>query len=110
MAGTAPQSQERLVLLSQQISHDSEPFRIERLSADGFDCATVPILRVALIAFFAVEVSMYPRTLDAFILLSGFVRSSPIALCIPPQSGERVREFGWWLVRGERLAEIVEGH
>ncbi len=44
---------------------------------------------------------MHPRTLDPFVLLSGFVRSLPVALAIPPQSGERVREFGWRVGRGE---------
>ena len=57
--------------------------------------------RVALIAFFAVEVGMHPRTLDAFVLLGGFVCSRPIAFAIPPESGEGVREFRWRLGRGE---------
>jgi len=44
----------------------------------------LPVRRVALVAFLAVKIGMYPRTLDAFVLLSGFVRSCPIALAIPP--------------------------
>ena len=40
---------------------------------------------------------MNPRSLDAFVLLSGFVRPRPIALGIPPQPGECVRESGWRL-------------
>ena len=47
------------------------------------------------------QVGVHPRTLDAFVLLSGFVRSRPIALGIPPESGEGVRESGWRLGRGE---------
>jgi hypothetical protein len=39
--------------LSQQISRDGEPFRIERFSANGFACPTVPIGCVVLIAFLA---------------------------------------------------------
>jgi hypothetical protein len=38
------------------------------------------------------------------------VRSIPISLGIPPQSGERVRESGWRHGRGERLAKTVQGH
>ena len=53
---------------------------------------------------------MYPRAIDSFVLLGGFVRSRPIALGIPPQSGEGVRESGWWLGRGKGLAKFVQGH
>jgi len=53
------------------------------------------VFSIAVIALLAVQVRMHPRTLDPFVLLSGFVRSLPVALAIPPQSGERVREFGW---------------
>ena len=35
-----------------------------------------------------------------FILLRGFMRPIPIALGIPPQPGERVRESGWRLGDG----------
>ena len=38
------------------------------------------------------------------------VRSRPIALGIPPQPGEGVRESGWRLGRGEGLAKFVESH
>jgi hypothetical protein len=48
----------REVDLSQQISHDAEPFRVERFSAYGLACATVPVGFVALIAFLAVQVSV----------------------------------------------------
>jgi hypothetical protein len=101
MAGRAPQSQERLALLSQQISHDGEPFGMERFLANGLACTTVPISCVALVAFLAMEIGMNPRTILAFVPLSGFVRSRPIALGIPPQSGEGVSESGWRLTRRE---------
>jgi hypothetical protein len=39
---------------------------------------------VVLIAFFAMQVGVHPRTLGAFVLLSGFVGPSPITLGIPP--------------------------
>jgi len=45
-----------------------------------------------------------------FVLLSGFVRSLPIALAIPPQSYEGVRQSGWRLGHGERLTKFVQGH
>ena len=41
------------------------------------------------------QVGVNPRTLDAFVLLGGFVRSFPIALGIPPQSGKGMRESRW---------------
>ena len=53
---------------------------------------------------------MHPRTLHAFVPLSGFVRPRPITLGIPPQPGKGVRESGWRLGRGEGLAEVVKGH
>lgn len=49
---------------------------------------------------------MNPRTLDAFVLLRGFVRSFPIALAIPPQPG-------WRLSRAEGIggnhSEVIWG-
>ena len=71
--------------------------------------ARLPVGCVALIAFLAVEIRVNPRSLDAFVLLRGVVCSRPIALCIPPQSGDRVRESGWRVGRGERLAKFVQG-
>lgn len=38
------------------------------------------------------QVCVNPRSLDAVILLSGFMRSRPIAFDVPPQSGEREGE------------------
>src|SRR5439155_20975268 len=70
----------------------------------------VPVRRVVLIALLAVKISMHPRTLDAFVLLGGFVRSVPIALGIPPQSGKGMRESRGRFGRGERTAKIVQGH
>src|ERR1017187_2626921 len=100
----------REVDLSQQISHDAEPFRIDWLSANGLASPTIPVRCVALIAFFAMEVGVHPTTFGAFVSLSGFVCSCPIALGIPPQSSEGERESGWQLGRGERLAKIVQVH
>ena len=71
------------------------------------DCT---ILSIALIAFLAMQIGVNPRSLEALILLGGFVRPIPIALSIPPQSGEGIRESGWRFGRGKRLAEVVEGH
>ena len=85
----------------QQSSHDGKPFLIQGLPADRLACASVPVRRVTLISFFAVEIGVYPRTLDAFIFLSEFVRSRPITLGIPPQSFEGGRESGWRLGSGE---------
>jgi hypothetical protein len=56
------------------------------------------------------QVGMYLRTVAPFFLLGGFVRSLPIALFIPPQSGEGGRESDWRLGRCEGLAKIFDGH
>ena len=53
---------------------------------------------------------MNPRTIASFILLRRFVRSLPIALAIPPQSGEGESESGWRIGCDEGLAEFVQGH
>jgi hypothetical protein len=50
---------------------------------------------------FCVSNSTHPRFLDALILLRGFVRPVPIALAVPPQPGERVRESRWRFGRDE---------
>ena len=71
-------------VLSQQSSNDTEPFGIQWLSAYWLTSPTIPVRRVVLIAFFSMEVSVYPRALHSFILLGGFVCSRPITLGIPP--------------------------
>jgi hypothetical protein len=96
--------------LSQQSFHNAEPFRIEWFSAYRLSRPTVPIGRVALIAFFAMQVGVHPRTIGAFVLLGGFVRSRPVAFAIRPQSSEGECESGWRFGCGERLAKIVQGH
>ena len=74
----------RELALSQQISDDAEPFRIEWFSANGLPCSTIPVGCVVLISFFAMQVGVHLRTLGAFVLLSKFVGPSPITFGIPP--------------------------
>jgi len=69
-----------------------------------------PAANRSLIAFLAMKVSVNPRSIASLILLRRFVRPRPIALVIPPQSGEGVRESRWRLCRGKRVTEIVQGH
>jgi hypothetical protein len=76
------------------------PFILEGFPANGLTCTTIPVRRVVLIAFLAMEVSVDPRTLGAFVLLCRLVGSRPIALRVPPKSGECVGESGWRLGRG----------
>jgi hypothetical protein len=87
--------------LSQQLSHNAEPFRIQWFPTNRLPRPTVPISCVALIAFLAMQVGVHPRTLGAFVLLSRFVSLSPIALGIPPQPGEGEREFRRWFGCGQ---------
>jgi hypothetical protein len=101
------QRQPPLAPLSQHCFDYVDPFRIEWLPADRLSRPTVPVRCVALITFFAMQVGMNPRTLCAFVLLGGFVCSRPIALAVPPESSECVRESGWRLGRSERFAEVV---
>lgn len=89
---------------------NTNPFRIEWLPAPGLASSPIPVCCVALIAFLAMEIRMHPRTLDAFVLLCGFVRSFPVALGVPSQPGKGVSESGWRLGRSEGLTEIVQGH
>lgn len=100
-------SQGAEVDLSQQISRDVKPFRVERLAANWLTCPAIPVRGVALVAFFAMQIRMYPRTLDAFVLLGEFVRPLPIALSIPPQTRERETEARRRLGRGEGFTKIV---
>jgi len=51
--------------LSQQVFCDAEPFRIERLSADGLASSTIPVRRIALIAFLAMQVASAPKPAPA---------------------------------------------
>lgn len=78
------------MVLPQQLLDDAEPFCIERFSTNGLPCAAVPIGSVVPIAFRPMEVGVNPRALSSFVLLGGFVRPLPIALAVPPQSGEGV--------------------
>src|ERR1022692_4460405 len=55
---------------SQQSSHNTDPFRVQRLSANRLSRPALPIGCVALIAFLAMQVGVNPRTLGAFVLLS----------------------------------------
>jgi hypothetical protein len=96
--------------LSEQRLRDAYPLRIERLPANWLARPAVLIRCVALVAFLAMEVGMHPRAILAFVVLRGFVRPRPIALGIPPQSGESVCQSRWRLARGKRLAKIVQGH
>ena len=77
-----------------QRHNDAEPFSVERFPANWFACSAVPVGCIALVALLAMQISMNPRTVNFFVLLGGFVRSLPIALAIPPQSGEGVRHSG----------------
>ena len=94
----------------QQRSRYVPPLCIERLPTDGPACPAIPVRRVVLIALLAMQVSMNPRPLGTFVLLGGLVRAIPIAPGLPPQPGKGVRESGWRLRRGERLAKFVQGH
>jgi len=58
-------------LLSQQISHNGEPFGTQRLPAHELASPTITVRSVVLIAFLAVKISLHPRTFDAFVLLGG---------------------------------------
>src|ERR1700727_3430442 len=74
--------------LFQQSFHDAEPFRVQRLPANGLPRSTVPIGCVTLIALSAMQVGVHPRALRSFVLLRRFVSPRPIALGLPPKSGE----------------------
>jgi len=94
----------------QQFLYETEPLRIERLPAHRLFRPAIPVLRIALITFLAMQVGVNPRPFDALVPLGGLVCPPPIALAIPPQTSERVRESVWQFGRYERLAKVVYGH
>jgi hypothetical protein len=104
-----PQCRDWLAIF-QQRSRDAKPLRIEWLAADGLARPAIPVGSITLIAFLAMQVGVNPRTFNALILLGGLVRPRPIALAVPPETRERVRESGWGLRRGERFPKFVQGH
>jgi hypothetical protein len=79
--------------LSDQVAYDLAPLYLERVSADWLPRLPVPVIRVALIAFLAMQIGVYPRTCGAFILLRKFMCELPIAPGIPPQGGKSRCEF-----------------
>jgi hypothetical protein len=63
--------------LREQLPRDAKPSRIKRLSAYVLACPKVSVGCVALIAFLAMRIGVNPRTIAAFVLLSGLVRPRP---------------------------------
>src|SRR5215472_7920465 len=97
--------------LSEQSRHNLDPFVFERLAANGFACPAVPVGGIICIAFLPMQVCVHPRTFRSRVPLRRFVSSLPLALSIPPQSGERERQSGWGFGSGFlRFAEIVQSH
>jgi hypothetical protein len=55
---------------------------------------------VHLIAFLAMQVGVYPRSISVLALL-------PNRLSVPPKTGKRGSKFIWRLVRGARRLKII---
>ena len=68
----------------QQFFSNAQPFRIKRSGEHRLGRPLVPISRVAVIAFLAMEIGMNPRPVAALDLLSRFVAACPFALSVPP--------------------------
>ena len=71
-------------ILWQQGLYDTDPLRIERLSANWLAGPSVPIRSIVSIAFLAVQVGVNPGALPPRVFLSGFMRALPVAPGIPP--------------------------
>ena len=71
--------------LAQKCLRQLLPFLIERQGRWLGACAAIPIFRIGLIAFLAMEVGMNMRARFVVALLRAFMRLVPIALGIPPQ-------------------------
>jgi hypothetical protein len=71
---------------------------------------SIPIARIAAIAFFAVQVRMHPRTVTALIVLSKRVSAFPVPSRVPPQCSQRWRELCRRLVVRKRSFEILYRH
>ena len=63
--------------LREQLPRDAKPFRLQWLPAYRLARPTIPVRRVVLIAFLAMRIGVNPRTIAAFVLLSGLVRPRP---------------------------------
>jgi len=89
--------QRRCLALShtQQRHGDLRPFPVKRVSGWCLAGATIPVLRVRVVTFFAMQIRVNPCTCGAFVLLSRLMRSRPVAFGIPPL-GPRI--FGVALV------------
>jgi len=79
--------------LCQQLFHNADPLRIERFPANRLPRSTIPVGCISLIAFFAMQVGVHPRTLGAFVLLRRFVGRCRIVIGIPPETDESECEF-----------------
>src|ERR1700687_1151054 len=59
--------------LAHQVAYDAAPLRVEWFSANGLSRSPVPVSRVLLIAFLAMQVGVHPGSLGSFILLCPFM-------------------------------------
>src|SRR5262249_37971679 len=80
------------VRLFQQRLHNTQPFPLERLTTNRFSRAPIPVCRIPLIAFLAMQIRVHPRALSPFVSLRRFVRPCPVAFAIPPQPRECQRK------------------
>lgn len=69
---------------AQQIAGDAAPLGFERFPTDRLPRATVPVCRILVIAFLAMQVRVHPCSIAAFTFLRPVVRLLPVAPGIPP--------------------------
>ena len=74
-------------VLQEQGFDDAEPLLGKRLFAESLSSPSIPIASVAVIAFFAVQISVHPRAIAPFVILGVRVGALPVAFRIPPESG-----------------------
>jgi len=71
-------------MLAEQRQRDAFPFLRERSTGRGSFRTPVPIAGVAVVAFLAMQVGMYPGARGAVFLLHDVVRLVPLVLRVMP--------------------------
>src|SRR5262249_4209128 len=97
--------------LVEQLAHDLLPLARQRLGRRRRARAPVPVARVVLVAFLAVQVGVHARGLRRLKAVDGSVRARPVALAVDPERAQRGAEPRRRLaVEAHRLAKFFERH
>src|SRR5215213_4047786 len=94
----------------EQRYHQGIPFGFERPVCHWLARAAIPICGIRQVAFFAMQISMHPRTGGGLLGLGMFVGGRPIALGIIPERLEGVTQLLLRCAGSERCFELCMIH